>query len=477
MISQASEREEVIKKWVLSKSKKTYQVGISEWDSSTYTPFNLIGWLNLYDFAEDKKVKNAAQAMLDYYASMMALKYTHGVYGGAEQRGGGALASFQSYADYLSWLWFSDYIPKNSSFFQWPSYIQTIYAATSSYRPPQEAVALASKKSDQKAYYKNAKAYYHLERLEIPEFFYINRTYTLGTALLSKGDQSINWKLVSYPEKEKNTGVVTGGNSIDNSDRNGVGKTIFDKYIQQENILIQMTYVPAQLKSDFYRQKLRNLLKHFIKINPCGNSCRFLLEQKLERLIPLAVYPVKNSNDDYWTGNYISYPQGAETKVKDGKYFLRLNKTYLAISPFPNQKISHQVATEKNRQYIENQVPLGKLAGFIMEVGNQYEQKSFVEFQDLIAKKTHLDTSKINSGKITYRSADGTLIDVDYQFQKTLPDWSVNNNPINLNSLIHKLYDGPQLQISNRILRIEGPDTTYEVDYQGAIPIFKRVPK
>lgn len=120
-------------------------MGVAEWDSSSYTTFNLIGWLNLYDFAKDEKIKKAAQAVLDYYASTIALKYTYGIYGGAEQRGGGAVESFRSYTDYLAWLWFSEEIPKDDKFLVWPAYIQTIYAATSSYRPPKEALALARK--------------------------------------------------------------------------------------------------------------------------------------------------------------------------------------------------------------------------------------------------------------------------------------------------------------------------------------------
>jgi len=73
-----------LENWINYQAKKVYEVGTAEWDSSTYTTFNLIGWLNLYDFAKNSNIKKIAQAFLDYYSATMALKYSYGIHGGAE---------------------------------------------------------------------------------------------------------------------------------------------------------------------------------------------------------------------------------------------------------------------------------------------------------------------------------------------------------------------------------------------------------
>ena len=68
-LPQSEQRLREKEKWLRYKADKTYQTGTAEWDSSSYTIFNLIGWLNVYDFAENEEIKAIAKAVLDYYAS------------------------------------------------------------------------------------------------------------------------------------------------------------------------------------------------------------------------------------------------------------------------------------------------------------------------------------------------------------------------------------------------------------------------
>ena len=471
----AKQRLEEKANWLNYKARHTYFRGVAEWDSSTYTIYNLIGWLNLYDFAEDENIKNAAKAILDYYASAIALKYTYGVYGGGEQRGGGAIPSFNSHPDYLGWLWFSEYIPEKPSFFKWPSYIQLIHPATSSYRPPKEAILLARKKPNQESYYQNVKGNYGLSKLLYPELFYIGKTYTLGTVLVPAGGQIINWKLVSYPEPSNTALVVTGSNSYTGhkNQRNGVGKTNFDRYVQHRNILAQMTYVPQDVESDFKRQQFRSFLSNTIKKIPCGNTCRYTLQNKLNNFIPLVKYPVIKNQGKYQIASYISYPKETKIIQKQGRYFLELNETYIAIYPFISQesqlnKIS--IASTKQRNYLELTAPLGTLAGFILEVGNKFDHQSFEQFQKKILANTDLDLSQSNRGKLNYLDAEGNSIAIDYQFSQSQASWEVNDKTISFNYA--KLYQGDNLEVENQILRLKSKDSIYQIDYRNKIPVF-----
>ncbi|VEP11953.1 hypothetical protein H1P_1280008 [Hyella patelloides LEGE 07179] len=464
-------------KWLRQKARKTYQRGVAEWDSSSYTVFNLIGWLNVYDFAENEEIKAIAKAVLDYYASAVALKYTHGVYGGAEQRGGSAISSFNSYTDYLGWFWFSEYIPSEDSFFDWPQYIQLIHPATSSYRPPQEAIALARKQQPTSSFYQNAKAQYNLAKLEIPEVFYIGKTYTLGTALVNVGEQVVNWKLVSYPTTPEQALVVTGSNSFGkNNSKNGMGKTIFDRYLQHHNILVQMSYVPEEVTSQLKKQQFRQFIVNVINNIPCGNTCRHLLRSKVNKSILPITYPIAKQNNKYYVTNYLSFPENTKIINRQGTYFVQLNETYLAIAPFPPQpNLKPQVKEKNNRVYLESTAPLDTLTGFVVEVGNKLEHQSFSEFQNLVSHKTQLDLKQLDWEKIRYRTIDNQQLLIDYEKSQLQATLKVNSEPVTFQHPY--LYQGKNLQLKNRILTLKSAESVYQVNFQNEVPIFKRTEK
>jgi hypothetical protein len=472
---QAQKRLVEKEKWLRYKAQKIYQTGTAEWDSSSYTIFNLIGWLNVYDFAENTEIKAIARAVLDYYASAIALKYTYGVYGGAEQRGGSAMSSFNSYTDYLGWLWFSEYIPKNKSFFNWPQYIQLIHPATSSYRPPQEAISLARKQDITSSFYQNYKAQYNLAKLEIPEYFYIDETYTLGTALVPQGEQVVNWKLVSYPQNSQEALVVTGSNSYGkNNPKNGMGKTVFDRYLQHENILVQMSYVPQEAQGKLKAQNLREFLVNLFNKIPCGNTCQYFLTSKVNQWIPPLTYPVIQEKNQYYVANYLSFPQGTKIINHQGIYFVQLNKTYLAIFPFP-QNSNLQPKTQGNRVYLEVFAPLEGLTGFFIEVGNQPKHQSFTEFQQLVMAKTELDLKQLDWEKIRYRTTNNQQLLIDYEKLQLQATLKIDNQVVIFKPLY--LYQGDNLQLKKQILRLENDESIYQVNFQNSRPVFSRILK
>ena len=471
-LPQSTQRLQEKEKWLRYKARKTYQTGTAEWDSSSYTIFNLIGWLNVYDFAENAEIKAIAKAVLDYYASAIALKYTYGVYGGAEQRGGSAISSFNSYTDYLGWLWFSEYIPTEDSFFNWPQYIQLIHPATSSYRPPQEAIQLARKQIEESLYY-NAKANYGLARLEIPEVFYIGKTYTLGTALVTNGEQVVNWKLVSYPTKTKPALVATGSNSYGvKKVKNGMGKTIFDRYLQHRNILVQMSYVPQEVKSQLKKQQFRQSIVNLINKIPCGNTCKHLLSSRVNKAISPVTYPISKQGNKYYVANYLSFPKDTEIINRKEIYFVQLNDTYLAIFPVSEQPV--QTKVKGNRTYIEVSASLERLTGFIIEVGNKIDHSSFENFQKLI-KQTQLDLKQLEWEKLRYKTLDERQLLIDYNKSHNQASLKVNNQLITWQPLY--LYRGDNLQLTDRILRLESDTSVYQVNFQNEVPIFSRTDK
>ena len=253
----AEEWKQLLKPWILEWGRRCYAVGTGEWDSSVYTAYNLVGWLNLYDFAEDPEVKAAARAVVDYYAATIALKFTDGIYGGAESRGATRYdQSPQTATGYIGWLWFGTELPGGAlpdSFFSRSEYIQAVHAATSRYRPHPALVALARKQPGtlvMPAEYRLAKPdYLMLEAGRIgEEIFRIEKTYTAGTAQTRIGGWSnasyglINWKVVLRdPSGEPS---VLWGNGGMKSTRHARGRNPWDQFAQTGPVIIQMTRVP-----------------------------------------------------------------------------------------------------------------------------------------------------------------------------------------------------------------------------------------
>ena len=464
--------------WLQNKASKTYAKGAAEWDSSSYTIFNVIGWLNVYDFAQDPAMQARAKAVLDYYAAVMALKYSDGVYGGAEQRGGSATQPYQSHTDFLGWLWFSEYVPSEldlDDFFDWPQYIQLVHPATSSYRPPLAAIELARKVNLTPSNYQNVKANYSLGKLVSPEIFSLNHTYSLGTALVTTGEQVVNWKLVSYDTSNELAKVATGGNSFSSakSRKNGMGKTFYDRYFQDQNILVQATYVPKEAKSQLGKQQLRNFLVNTISKIPCGNTCRFFLSSQVNKVIPQVNYPLKKQDGKYQVANYLSFPEGTELIRQQERYFVQLNNTYLAISPFPPQNLELQ--TQGDRAYLEVQAPLDTMAGFVVEVGNQIQHQDFNNFQQLFTNSQPLDLKQLDWAKIRYKSLDNRQLLFDYGKNYNQASLRVDSKLVNL-PLTH-LYDGKQLKLKEKILQLTTPNHRYEVNFQQELPVFKEETK
>ncbi|MBW4523182.1 MAG: hypothetical protein KME16_26380 [Scytolyngbya sp. HA4215-MV1] len=118
-----------------------YHIGMGEWDSSNYQAHTFTAYLNLYDFAKDPEVKFLAKAALDWLSASAAVKYYRGGFGGPNKRDAidGNVVYGANAARFFS-LYFGDVpIPDPK-----PD-VDSLYAITSTYRPPQAVVALARK--------------------------------------------------------------------------------------------------------------------------------------------------------------------------------------------------------------------------------------------------------------------------------------------------------------------------------------------
>ncbi|NEP17063.1 MAG: hypothetical protein F6J97_09160 [Leptolyngbya sp. SIO4C1] len=155
-----------------------FDIGMGEWDSPVYHGHTTAAYLNLYDFAQDPAVKQLAKDALDWLFYSAALKYWRGSWNGPSKRtyGEGAVAFF--------WLYFGQAPLPDEIERDW------IYALTSDYRPPAEAVAIAQRRFTQPVEIRRTHPHYENWKPELygPAFYetlYISHSYQLGS--LAKG--------------------------------------------------------------------------------------------------------------------------------------------------------------------------------------------------------------------------------------------------------------------------------------------------
>ncbi|MFW5758482.1 MAG: hypothetical protein ACOCYO_07360, partial [Bacteroidota bacterium] len=248
----APDRMSQMKEWIKLWSKRVYKHGTGEWNSSIYQAYNIIGWLNLYDFANDEQVKQMARAVLDYYTAEMALHYSWGSYGGSEKRSSGAKNKSNTASDYLCWYWFGNHLPGDPMVNKGTEYIQSIHAATSMYKPPLPftGLALKQKQHHQNQWYQNSKPSYLYDIPSfVKQFFYIGKNYTLGTAVSPYGGytgstyQYLNWKL-SVRSDQNPSGYEISGNGRFLDNWSGANANPWTQFFQHRNVLLQLTQTP-----------------------------------------------------------------------------------------------------------------------------------------------------------------------------------------------------------------------------------------
>lgn len=511
---QAATRLAEMKQWILQWSKLLYRGGHGEWASSTYNTWSVVGWLNLYDFAEDPEVKLCARAVLDYYATEMALRYSQGITGGAEMRGGSANETVRADSDYLNWLWFGD-IPKDVKSNFWPGNqkVSATLAAVSSYRPPVIARELAKKTLTNPAWYRESRPAYLLENPSyVKQHFYIDRNYSLGTCYFPYGGftggdfQTITWKLVSRVadgDSTKSAQTLTGQGRYYNQGA-GRARNPYDQFAQHKNVLIQMTKTPAN--ADDLDNSVLTLLNTWRSNWQRDFSARFPGDNKPNPVSDLR--GGKNSGNK--NTSYISWLNNQAPSIvrRGGVAFLQLEKTFVAVRSLAQDSASATEAESTSRTRITDAAPVGNHVGLVLEVANADDHASFEAFQNAIISAAGLDKTQLSNGIVSYTSLQGDVLSMQYQsngtYTEPIYDWgwgptsalalstappflaptfpsgeshgriatmSFNGQAQDLNTP-WPVFDGPNLKMDNNTLRLETDQNFYQVDYTGNLPVF-----
>lgn len=517
----AAARMAEMKTWILAWSKRLYETGNGEWNSSTYNPYAVIGWLNLYDYAQDPEVKACARAVLDWYVADMAINYQKGVTAGAESRGL-ATTSVRTGSDYLAWYWFGDVTRRvDANFWNGNDWIQAVHAITSTYRPHPQAIFIARKQMPNPEFIKMGRPSYLLEQANyVKNQLYLHPVFSLGSSnsgyagYTGGTTQLTNWKLVDNPLPNDSSSLpnYVSGNGNYFSQATGRGKTPFDQIVQHENVLIQMTKVPtdyatvASAMQAINNTWQQNWQRDF--------SLRFPGDNK-PNPVNFTVIP---SNVNILNMSYINLPNSA-TVVRNataGVMFVELNNVYLAVHsinrPLP---MLMSFGNPNGRTRWADSAALGQMCGIVLEVTAKGTYPTFAAYQSAYTAVSGRVVA--NPVEVTYLTLDQQSIRANYNsggvtstVTEPIYDWgwgpttpqnlqtsppfvqpafaasiggngrypslTVNNQVTNYQTAYYPIFGGSSyMRMDTSVLAYTTPNSSsviYAVNYKGRLPIF-----
>jgi len=524
VFTDAADKMKMMKQWIMRWSKRIFITGTGEFNSAIYQAYNIIGWLNLYDFAKDTAVKKAAHAVLDYYAVEMALHYAQGMSGGSDLRGQNCTRSFTGSYAYLAWLWFDDSpLPLRADNLEVGrsnnEMIQSVHAATSNYRPPLAAVVLAAKKFSSPAMYYGSKPGYVLSPPGlIKQTLYVGKAYLLGAGYFpysgwgSGNNQVVSWKLISRVDsgEDKSAQFVSGigvQSPLDKNFSGGNKRSPYDQLVHYKNVLIQLTMLPSNAGSQ--QQQVNVLFDAWRKDWATDFAKRFPTDS-----FKLAHNPIHLQQMD------LSVNQSSICFANTGKIssiidqqilFVELEKTWLAIRSLSRDAPANfKLSNGDEMKYVTVSAEAGKLIGFVIEVASKTDYVDFENFRQRIIQYSKLNNHLVDSQHtISYQSLGGDLIEAAYQsngsFTEPLFDfgygitkpmlhlaapplqqpvwpvgeghgrlarWRVNGKLVNLQS-DWPVYEGPSVSVGKgKLVLKNGGKILYAIDYTHNIPVF-----
>ena len=494
----AQETLDITRNWILTWSKRAFEQGVGEWNSSTYALYNMIGWMNLYDFADDTEIKEAAHAVVDYYAAECALHYSFGAPGGSEMRGNKEADKNRTSASYLDWLWFSG-DDKCLMDLQPAEYIQLIHPILSSYTPPKQIVELAQKKNASGDWYQNSKPSYLYEYSSFcKQDFYISDNFTLGNLVSDYGGYTgasyaiIPWRLII--KQDNACPIEIGGGGRYRDAWSGQSRAPFTQTAQYKNTLILMTLLPEN--HDEHYAKVTEIIEQWKKDWETDYNQRHDPKDNVVNMV---------DGSKRASISYISVPNNLKYEIADGRVFVDAGSVYLIISTLNAPKFSERGESGRNLFYDQSEV--GKLSAYVLEV---VEKSEVSDLNSLKEKASQISLTPKNSDGLEYINLSGDQLQAkfnsygtcieplfdwgygttepmcllsapplrqpdwgyDYGFGKT-PDFIVNGVNVNYQEE-WPVYNGPKFTLDKSVLTVKGDDNSlYIVDFSEETPVWK----
>lgn len=397
------------KQEILDYTATLYRVGIGEWDSENYHGHSIAPLLNLYDFAQDREVKKAAKACLDFFAAAGAVKYWRGGFNGPTKRDYNHAQPFGGSAANSLWVWFGDHPSGKQD--HWES--DEVHQITSQYRPPLAVVHLARKQFDKPV-----------------EVFAAKPPYSATTS--HQFDAKPEYSETQYLAHSFQMGSLTGGTSVDGGDVNGFKILAWDQKEGAVALHASPTDNPLMVGSPMYQTGV------------------VAAPNRVAQQKNIALWLTENGKSPWiWV-----VPNSVQVHRDGERTILECDKTWVSIRPLGctpleiDTQLTDVLKGSKKSRFPNHQVLScrgisDKFCGIAVEVGEKQSHGSFDQFRQA-AKAAEVDTSELDRGVARYKSTEGTWLGIHWNDDPLdLGVWR-NGSRRDLSSL--PLYESPIIE-------------------------------
>ncbi len=450
-------------------------VGNGEYDSSTYYPYSLRAYLNLYDLSPKSETRALGKAMLDYYIAAYGLKVIGGVHAGAVKRGWAGDGDTLSEMDAHLWMWANRgvTVPVDGA-----SMVTSIHQATTSYRPNRVLVNLLTKNVPLPFEARMSRPTYHSkERNAFRETFYCSRSFAIGSVAMTMVDnpgQQTVWSMVCPAEKRA---LVFGGGQP--RYRNPEGHSPYDQVIQKRGTLILLTGPTATAARPSAEERSR-------------------AENAAAALVPLPAPLPKNAKSlaAFWeaaprsAASWLFTPRGAGRIIERAKgVFIEAGGAFIAVRPVggvgkrsyfwvdpdPAEVPQEMAALRKYRVLV---IPAGQsgVSGYVLDTDEASRYRTLEAFADAAAA-CPLSVSPGNDTTVAYTSLLGDALTMRYRPTGLCAEGTINRTPIDwANWASGGVYESPYLTIKDGVMTVSDGTESYAVRCDGETPVWRQSP-
>lgn len=483
--------KERIKSLLRDYLQKLLFTGNGEYDSEIYYPHTIEGFLNLYDFSTDPEIKTLAKFALDYYFTTYGLKVIDGAIAGGQKRGylpGEEPGEMET----MLWAFFDDTARDMTTA------VASLQQVTTTYRPNALIENIVRGKVALPFEAKMCRPFYHMDRYNaFQESFYRSTNFGLGNVYMSIVDnpnQQMVWSLVTTGQSGPL--AITGGQPYAQT---ATGHSPYTQTAHSKGTLLLLT-APTEIDTTADQE----FVIYPKRMNPWhlpdsaqvaafeqANRQRYASEPLQEFQAPVALNAASLTklwkDKTHMAASWLWVPKEAEERMwKDGRLFLRLHRTLVAITPINEEYFEVDVtASELDglkiksfRKMLETHSLLifsGQISGYVLEAVEHSDYSSFDEFTAAIEEKTQLDTSRLQVAlEVNYQSLNGEEIQMQYRPKHLKAAVQVDGRKLDYDHWIDgATYESPYLKIKKGLMEVTDGKSAYQVDFRGDNPIYK----
>lgn len=488
--------EEMTASMIADYLQRLLHTGNGEYDSQTYYPHSIEGFLNLFDFSTKDEYRQLAKFALDYYFLTYGLKVIDGVLAGAQKRGyvpGQRLHEM----DIIQWAYFNQ-TSKVLSQAQAP-----IHLVTTRYRPNRVICNIVKKRVTLPFEAFMTRPYYHMDHKNgFQESFYASHSYHLGNVAMSIVDnptQQVVWSLVA---RGKRGPLGFGGaqpRRLSPSGHSPYTQTLHkksalvllsgptDSNIDDSAVLqfrdmdrINQWHLPFTDTTPDYERKNRF---HYAK-----DPLQTLAQPDVADAAALNTFMRKAP---YSAASWLFIPKEVDKCERRGKrVFIHAQETFVAVIPVTEDVFFIRPAPEivkfvepksLSRLLTEYSILVvsGRVSGYIIDAGERSRYRHLDGFIQAVEDQTLADLSRLKEDlTVTYRSLTGDLMEMTYRPDGLRAAARINGEAIDYNRWAEgAVYDSPYVKIKDGRLWVSDERESYEVAFKGKKPIWRKSTK